>query len=154
MGFIIVILPFLQAISACITIWGFANTSSFGDAVVTYGAVGDDGSPDAMMWINSVGSIVVGIGGFVFTHFMKYKTGQQSELYLAVIGLLKAPTNPFSVFRVVFVAVCLLEDAGWIKDDNDKQAIEFFKNWLSTKIAGASIPAQVIPKPALPAHTV
>lgn len=145
----------MQAASAIITIWGFANTSSFSDAVVTYGATGDEGSPDAMMWINSIGSIVLGVGGFIFTHFAKIKTGQTSELYNAVIGLLKAPTNPFSVFRVVFVAVCLLEDAGWIKDETDQQAITFFKNWLSTKIAGATIPSQVIPiKPALPAPAI
>lgn len=133
-GLILTFLPILQFISAGITIWGFCNTPALTDTVVEYGAFGADQSPDISMWINSVGSIIVGLGGFIGSWFAQGKTGAKSELATAVWELIKSPNNTIAVVRVGLAFISILEDK-YVNNADDQKAIDFFKNWLATKLS-------------------
>lgn len=96
------ILGFLQALAAIATIWGVAHTADTTSTVVAYGAAGDL-APTAMEWMNSFGSIAVGIGGFVVTYLLKKKA--YSGLLLAVVQELRTPEDPVAI-RNLALALC------------------------------------------------
>lgn len=100
------ILPFIQAIAAVCTIYGFAHAANTSDIIVKYG-VGEDG-PSAIEWMNSFGSIAVGGVGLIVTWWMKQK--HSSELLLAIMGEMKSPDDAAVLRRLAFAAIDWLEN--------------------------------------------
>lgn len=122
------ILPILQALSCIFTIYGVAHATQTADVVVKYG-VGADG-PTAMEWMNSFGSIVVGVGGFAITHFMKQK--QTSELVLAVWGELKSPKDPSSIRRLAFALLDWFEVKIAERYSSNPQMLQWWSETFAT----------------------
>lgn len=138
MGFIIGILPLLQACSALITIWGFVNVAPTTEAVVTYGVYGD-AAPDAMSWVNSYGSIAIGIIGMIASKWFARSSGAQGELMVAGIAWIKAPNDNAAIRRLAFAVVDWME-AMYIASHPTMPAAEKVEwdntiAWLRTKFA-------------------
>lgn len=134
---LVFLLPILQALSCLCTIWGVAHTSETANAVVTYGAA----DTTSMEWMNSVGSIVIGIGGFVVTHFWKQKVS--SELLLAVVGELHSPRDPAALRRLAFALLDWLHDKYATQASNSENG----KWWADVLASMRTLIAQEPPVP-------
>jgi hypothetical protein len=106
--FLLMLLPFLQAAAAGFTIWGVVHTASTTEVVVHYG-VGEDGASLAEL-ANSYGSVIIGIGGFIVSHFLNKKAGQKTEFAMALSAYMLSSDNP-ALKRRLALAVC-----DWIED--------------------------------------
>jgi len=96
------ILPFLQALSIIIALWGAVHTPTVIDTTVTYGAFGEDGTSLAE-WMNSVVSLVGGASGFVGTWL--YQRKKQTTFFIALTAWLSKPTDLNAVRQLAFVSI-------------------------------------------------
>lgn len=135
------LLPFLEALSCVFTLWGVVNVPSFTDTVVTYGATGDEMSPDYSMWINSIGSLSFGLVSWGVTSWFKGSAGFKSELYTAIVALLSSKNSSVALGRV-FLAVLAFAQEKWVDptNANDVAVVNCIKQWISEKIAGTPLP--------------
>ena len=119
------ILPFLQALSAIASVWGLMHVTGATDAVVTYGAAGD-GAPSIAEWMNSFGSLAIGIVGYISTRFVAKPKGSTAELILAFTALVKNPKDAATIRRVA------LAFADWLAEH---YATGANKTWWDETIA-------------------
>lgn len=127
----VILLPILQAIAACCTIFGFVNTPRVADTVVTYGISADE-APNAAMWMNSVGSIALGVGTWIVTLIMKKKIGYDNPLYKAALSLIHKPNDKLTVWTCYIESV----DAFYLKFGDpatDTEAIAYIKKYATDK---------------------
>lgn len=101
------LLPILQAVAACFTIWGVAHTAGTADTVVHYG-VGAEG-PSPAEWMNSFGSIAIGLAGFLATHVFSKQVGAKSELMMALVAWLGNHNDPSTIRRLGLAILDWLE---------------------------------------------
>lgn len=136
MMFILGLLPILQAVAACFTIWGVAHSVNTTDTVVQYG-VGADG-PTAEEWFNSFGSLALGIVGFVTTTIMKRKTGANSELMTAFAQWTIKRDDPASMRRLAFALTDWIEEVyvSKVTDSDDKDWWNQMLTAFRTRFAG------------------
>lgn len=104
----VLLLPLLQGIAACFTIFGFMNTPRVTDTVVTYGLSGDN-APNLAMLANSYGSILMGVLTWCLSYALKHKLGFNSQLYTAVVDSLKSPNDKLNSARVVLSGIDVYE---------------------------------------------
>ena len=139
------ILPILQALSCLATIWGVAHVSGTTDTVITYGA-GADG-PTAMEWINSFGSIAIGVVGWVGTHWAAKKQGATSELLLAFAAWVTNRNDPATIRRLAFAGLDLIETLFVPKSPEDAAFVAQAMGWLRAHFAA---PQAVVLPPSVP----
>ena len=139
------ILPILQAISCLITIWGVAHISNTTDTIITYGA-GADG-PTSMEWINSFGSIAIGVIGWLSTHWAAKKQGATSELVLAFGAWVINRNDPATIRRLAFAGLDLIEELFVPKTSEDAKFVSEAIGWLRAHFAA---PQAVVISPQIP----
>lgn len=143
------ILPILQAVAACFTIWGVAHTSGIADTAVTYGVAGEDG-PTASEWFNSFGSIAVGLGGFVVSHVLSGKLGFKSELLLSFIAWVRKPSDIAAERRFGFAVIDQLESILILRCPDEKEWVDHMMALLRSRFAGpnvVSVLTNITPEP-------
>lgn len=135
------LLPILQAVAACFTIWGVAHTAGTADTVVHYG-VGADG-PSPAEWMNSVGSIVIGLAGFLATHVFAKQAGVKSEAMLALVAYLADRRDAAAQRRLGLAAIDLLETlfASNVKDSETATWWNTVLLQLRQQIVSHNVPA-------------
>lgn len=129
--FTTICLPILEGLSCLATIWGVCHVAQTTDMVITYGASGP-GAPDIAMWMNSYGSIVMGIVTFVASYFAKSKCGLKSEIYLAGIYYITHPGDKMGVSRLFLAAMDELVKV-FPAVANDKDVTDYIRKWVLGK---------------------
>lgn len=132
------LLPFLQGMSALVTIWGFAHAAPVTEAVVTYGASGPD-APDMMAWMNSYGSMLFGVLSFAASHYFAKVTGANAEMMASLLALIKTPKDGATERRFAFAMIDWIE-AAYIASHptisaDQRAGLEYVINWLRTEFA-------------------
>ena len=138
MSLIFGILPFLQALSALSAVWGLMHVGGTSDVIISYGVTGAE-APTAAEWVNSFGSLGLGILGFISTKLVFKPDAITAELLWAVAGFVKSPKEDATIRRLAFAF------ADWLAHYYLRNAKEEDAKWwfemigsLRTKFAESS----------------
>jgi hypothetical protein len=135
MGVLFSIIPILQAISALFSLWGFAHLGGTTEAVITYGA--SEVSPQE--WINSYGSLALGVVGWVTTHFVnKRQPSSTSELIASFVAWAANRNDPATRRRLALAAIDTLETLFVFSDKADSEYFQQTLVWLRSHYASST----------------
>ena len=112
------------------------HVSGTTDVITTYGVYGDQ-APTTFEWLNSYGSLAIGIAGWLTTKFVVNRNTADSELALSVLSWIKSPKDPSTIRRLAFAAIDWVE-LTYVDSKLTQQEKEDWTNtinWLRARFA-------------------